>query len=443
MKISTLCRGAAVAALTAAAGAGIAQAQVATSWPGSPRVAEEDRQFKINGRIQYDVYDVKADFPGTGQDQDYAQADIRRLFLGVEGRFTDHWRYNIKAQFKTQPTPAAGAAPSVTVDDAFLEYNGGDWSIFAGQYNPTSPMEDRNSSLNTPFNERSSFINAFAFGKKVGLWGVYSGGNWSLAAGVNGAEISAADFGLGNEEIDESARATWAPIYQKTPDGIKLVHLGLSLRHRDNGGANQGGNAAAGAANSTAFNYAARPDVGFGTSFVSSTAFGSQDDFLGAEVAGQWNQFGVDGEYGHLTVHPQTSSILATPNKGDRGYQGGYLNFYWSPTGESRNYNAAEGSFGRVTPLRTLGSDNGIGYIQLAARYEYLDLSDEPANNPARGGKQTGYVAQVTWQPIAYVKFQLDYAKDKITNYLGAPATNGGQQRGDADVVVARMQIDW
>ena len=39
---------------------------------------------------------------------------------------------------------------------------------------------------------------------------------------------------------------------------------------------------------------------------------------------------------------------------------GYYIDLFFSPTGESRNYNAADGSFKNVVPFRTLGSDGGI-----------------------------------------------------------------------------------
>ena len=45
---------------------------------------------------------------------------------------------------------------------------------------------------------------------------------------------------------------------------------------------------------------------------------------------------------------------------GSRKFQAGYFDLFWSPTGESRNYSAADVSFGRMAIRRTLGSDGGI-----------------------------------------------------------------------------------
>ena len=90
MRNSKFLRGVALAALATTAGVSAAEAQqtatpaptLTTSWSGgSPRVSEEDRQFKVTGRIQYDVYNIQADFPGTASDLDYTQTDTRRVFL--------------------------------------------------------------------------------------------------------------------------------------------------------------------------------------------------------------------------------------------------------------------------------------------------------------------------------------------------------------------------
>ncbi|HOZ29214.1 MAG TPA: porin, partial [Hyphomonadaceae bacterium] len=176
---------------------------VATSWSGgSPRTTEEDRIFKINGRVMYDAFNLSTD-DLAAVNQNYTRTFVRRAFLGVEGQFTQNWKYNIKLQFapgadqassttttvrlcqntttlavaqratcatgETDRGPivtavsTSGADTEVGFDDAFIQYVLGDWEITLGQNNQVSPMEDRTSSLNIPFNERSGYINAFGF----------------------------------------------------------------------------------------------------------------------------------------------------------------------------------------------------------------------------------------------------------------------------------------
>ncbi|MGE3303201.1 MAG: porin, partial [Hyphomonadaceae bacterium] len=230
-------RTAALAALAAAAGvsvAGKAHAQAAIGWSGAARITDEDRQFKVNGRVQYDLYSIDADFtnPATA-DQKYSGAVARRVFLGAEGRFTKNWRYNIK--FDLTPSSvndvAAGGAGSgvgneVRLDDFFLEYAADNYSIFIGQNNAISHMEDRTSSNETQFNERSSFDQAFGFGKIFGVAFLTNGGNWSLGAAVQTDKLDGPESSTDEEPLAYAARGTWAPIYQRTPSGISFLHLG-------------------------------------------------------------------------------------------------------------------------------------------------------------------------------------------------------------------------
>lgn len=431
MRNSKILRSVALAALATTGGLAMvesAHAQATTSWSGSPRWSEEDRQFKVTGRIQYDLYNVQADFPGTSQDEDYTRTATRRVFLGVAGRYTNAFRYDIKVAFNP-------GNQQVTLDDAFLEYVHNDFSVIVGQNNAVSPMEDRTSSVNIPFNERSAYMNSFGFAKKMGVAVVTNGGNWSAGVAVHAGDLNQSDTINRDEETSVIGRATWAPFYQNTPEGMRLLHVGATARVRDSGGAPPTG---AGANAQNDFSYGARPQNGFGTSFVSATGF-DKDVFYGVETAGQWNQFGFNAEYGRLSAQPSSAATGAALARGreDRDFSGGYVDLFWSPTGESRVYKAVDGSFDRIRIRRTLGSDGGIGHVMLGARYEYVDLTDGPT--PATttvGGKQQSYVGQVTWMPISYVKFQLDYSQHNITRTATAA-------QGDAEVITFRTQLDW
>ena len=64
---------------------------------------------------------------------------------------------------------AATGDGAVAVDDAYLEYAGDFYSLVIGENNVTSPLEDRTSSLDIPFLERSSIINAYGYGRAAGV----------------------------------------------------------------------------------------------------------------------------------------------------------------------------------------------------------------------------------------------------------------------------------
>src|SRR5258706_10589753 len=75
---------------------------VSTRWNGGPETREEDRRFHVNGRFQYDVASTDADCAHntcTGVNESGIRSYARRAFLGVDGRLTDNWRYNVKFDF--------------------------------------------------------------------------------------------------------------------------------------------------------------------------------------------------------------------------------------------------------------------------------------------------------------------------------------------------------
>lgn len=449
-----------------AAGVSAAQAQTAappppsvtTRWNGAPETREEDRRFHVNGRFMYDVAATDADCANTactGTNESGIRSYTRRAFLGVDGRLTEHWRYNVKLDFnmaaagsssvvvgdlnadgdttdlgETITVPNTGN--SVRADDLYLEYAGDSYSLFFGNHNAIAPMEDRGSSLNTPFNERSFLITAAGWGKRPGVAFLTNGGNWSLGAALQSNDtLDTADTAQnGTESYFGAVRGTWAPIYQQTPDGVTLLHLGLSARQRENGDGNGNSlNAALGTLN----------PGGLSNKQSNNAAVGGfeSDTYLGAEFAFQYNAFGIDGEYGSINTTDTTVGSQAAAQAGDADAQGYYVDFFWSPTGESRRYNAADGSFGAVTPLRTLGSDGGIGHIMLAARYENLDLSD--TNFGGNRNELTAYTVGATWIPIAHVKFQLNYSSTDV-DYAANSAT---RVDNTIDAVTLRTQFDW
>lgn len=398
-----------LAALATAATAGAAHAQTAaapshtTSWTGT--VGEDrfgDARFKMRGRFQYDITSVEWD---NGQD-DATRSYARRAFLGVQGRLTEHWRY--KVDFVLTPS-----ASDIAVDDAFLEYVNDDWSIVIGESNVTSPLEDRISSLDIPFIERSSIINSFGYGRLAGVAFLTGGANWSAAAAVQGDSLNSTEP---NFDVDEttsiSGRFTFAPIFETTPEGTTLVHLGVHGRLRDTG-------------DNADTNYRPRPFLGRGDRWIGNAAIGDNDTTYGAEAAVQFGPFGAQAEY----------MVLDGENSAGVGFDasGYYVDVYWSLTGESRNYRGNQGSFAAIAPRRSL-ADGGPGHWMVSARYDYIDLSDDLFTAGQRG-EQSAWAAGLDWVPVDHVRFKLNYASTEMERSAGADTS--------ADVITLRTQFDF
>jgi phosphate-selective porin OprO/OprP len=461
---------AALAALAGVTGTaatmGVAAAQTATSppppvtvqtrWNGAPETREEDRRFRVNGRLMYDIASTDADCSNaacTGVNEEGVRSYFRRAFLGVEGRLTEQWRYNIKFDF--------AISGNVSLDDAYLEYAGQDWSAIIGNNNAIAAMEDRDSSLNIPFNERSFIVTGAGWGKRPGIAWLTNGGNWSLGAALqSNDQANTSDTAAnGTEAYFIAARGTWAPIYQQTPEGTTVLHLGASVRQRDIG--DGAGNTFGGL-----FTYA--PGALSNKSNNNATVGGSDSDlWLGAEGAFQWNAFGFEAEYAQISTQDVSgnATAFARQQAADADITGYYVDLFWSPTGESRNYRASDGSWAAVRPLRTLGSDGGIGHILLSARYEDWDATDNgfdvvpegavptaaqlaAANAADRRSELTAYTLGLTWVPIEHVKFQLNWSNteiDYVDNTSDISTTAGAQTLVDNEIqaVTFRTQLDW
>ena len=408
---------AALAALAAAGGvaatAGSAHAQAAPTiqaMNGAPEIRDGQQRFKVRGRFQYDIYSNDWDTLAENGSRSY----VRRAFLGAQGRLTDHWRYKVDFVL----SPGDDAAGQVAVDDAYLEYAGDFYSLVIGENNVTSPLEDRTSSLDIPFVERSSIINAYGYGRAAGVAFLTTGANWMGAVGVYGDSLNNADsnFAL-DESMSISGRFTWAPIFETSPDGVTLLHLGVSARQRYNG-------------DDSLFRYRPRPLNGRGSRWIESgsgAANATESDIAyGFEVAGQWNAFGFTAEY--ITLEGETTT---NANVESNGY---YVDVNWSLTGESRAYRGNQGSFGPIVPARSM-LDGGWGHWDVSARYDYIDLTDIDVGTSR--GEQTSYAVALNWVPVDHVRFMLNYAQTDMDR------TAVGSTDDEAQVFTLRSQFDF
>ncbi len=451
---------AALAALAAAAAVSTAQAQtppppVTQPMSGAPEIRDGQQRFKMRGRFQYDV--TSSDWDDNAEQG--SRSYVRRAFIGAQGRFTDHWRYKIdfvlnpgaaeagaatgatlrlcqdnltaaivqraaciagetdRGPIVTAVAGGAAGADDVAVDDAYLEYAGDFFSFVIGENNVTAPLEDRTSSLDIPFIERSSVINTFGYGRAAGAALLTNGANWMAAVGVYGDSLNNQDNNFNNDEASQvSGRFTWAPIFENSPESYTLLHIGLTARQRYNG-------------DDSATRYRTRPQNGRGNRYIDagSGLAGQGDTTYGVELAGQWNSVGFTAEY-----HTLEGDTAAGVNFDFDGY---YVDAYWSLTGEPRVYRGNTGSFGPIVPRHGM-NEGGFGHLMLSARYDYVDLSD-PAGSSTSAGEQSAHAIGLDWIPVDHVRFKLNYALSEMDR------ANPAQADIDAEVISLRTQFDF
>ena len=167
--------------------------------------------------------------------------------------------------------------------------------------------------------------------------------------------------------------------------------------------------------------YRQRPEVHDSPYWVDTGTFeASEGHTVGAEAAGVFGPFSVQGEYVHTFVD---SDIADDPE-----FSGYYAFVSWFVTGEHRNYKVGEGKFDRVKVKNNfLTGNGGFGAWELAARYSHIDLDD----NGATGGELGDVTAGVNWYLNPNTRLMLNYVHADLDNV------------SDTDAFMMRTQIDF
>ncbi len=365
----------------------------------APKFETTDGKFKfaLGGYVQEDVAffsDDKNDHPdGT---------TLRRARINVEGTILDDWGYKFENDF---------ANNSSKVTDAFVSYSGlKPVKLTAGQFKEPFSLETLTSGRYTTFIERASLA-AFAPSRNIGFAASTNGDNWSATLGTfRGNSSNAA---TDDEGTAITARAHFAPIAEKDMS----IHLGAAASHRTPDAP----------ADSAKFESRAETNLASIKSVSTGTIKNvDSTNLFGLEAAGVWNSLSVQGEYVMADVNRQNG--LA-----DLSYNGWYTQASYFLTGETRNYDAAKGIFGKTKPKSNFSlKDGGLGAWEVAARHSNLDLNDSTLS----GGRMKNNTIGLNWYPNEYFRFIADYIMVDTDN--SATVSND-----DPDVFTMRAQVDF
>lgn len=373
-------------------------------WKGAAKIKGEDRDFKVRGRLMLDYASVDGD--GVNDYVDNA-IEARRARLGVEGKLQDNTKYKFEVSYDP-------ADESIDIEDAYIKWGTAWGDIALGQQKVPVSLEEQTSSRYITFMERAAFTDAFGFQRQVGAVLSNNGDNYSIKAGVFGANLN-------DEENDEgytvAARGTFSPTIG---NGDTLVHLGASIAHstfEDTG----------------TKRYRVRPLVHQEDRYIDTGSIADEELFYGVEGAAVFGPFSVQGEYGRLDAD--------MPSGGSAEFDGWYIDASWFLTGESRKYK--KGSFSRVSPANPV-DEGGMGAWQIALRYDSLDMSDYDTNGalPGSAGEQESYVVGVNWHLNKYTRMMFNYNHTEIEDSLENLAETGLLDN-DIDAWQLRAQIDW
>jgi phosphate-selective porin OprO/OprP len=377
-----------------------APSAVQVAFKGAPEYKSADGwSFKPRGRIQFDAgyIDAARSIDSAVDGPRYA-AVLRRAFIGAQGTIPGGFSY--RAEIDLAPKTPEWA-------DLYLAYDRGPLNITVGQIYPFLGIEQMSSDLFPSFTERAAFTGAFNYRRRIGLAAGYTRNTWMVNAGVFGDSIADV-VPDGARSIGFDARAVWMP---KLED-IQL-HLGASahIRHYFD------------YPTPNATRYRSRPY------FFSTTIRPIETDTVNIEDERNYGlEFGAIRRRAHVVGEFSAFQSLRANNIRPT-YYGGYAEIGLFLTPDTRGYRA--GQFDRTVPAHPLG--DGIGAIELNARYDYLDLTD---NSSIFAGRQQSIGGSLVWTPLPNVRFIGDYVHNHFF-YRGFPPN------ADVDTATVRAQVDF
>jgi phosphate-selective porin OprO/OprP len=386
------------------------------SW--GPTLADSSGNFTFKPRGVVEA-DVVAFFERAGG-YDYNNGTaLRRARIGFEGTAFRKFNYRIEVDF-------AGNAVGLT--DVYLQYVGiPKFVLTAGQHKAPFGLESNNSDNYNVFLERGMVTNAIggvgaerrigasvAYAPKetlnltVGLFGDHESVSRSTASPVSNTP---------DESWGVNGRATWEPIF----DTGKILHLGASGFYRT---ALKSGDI------EDAVRLSDRHNVRIDNGNIADSGIipGVESvRYAGAEAAGVLGPVTLAGEYGRIW--------LDRPGLTNEAFDGFYVYGTWFVTGETRSFR--NGNFDRIKPFKELGKD-GLGALELAFRYDSLDLSNTPVL--ARAGNQAeSLTLGLNWYFNPYVKLMFNWVRFNGSNTPLDPV--GAKTRGDA--LATRLHLDF
>lgn len=349
--------------------------------------------IKLRGRVQADALILNA---GDGATPTGTQ--IRRFYLGAEGKFGNALRYQAEADF---------AGNHVSLQDVLMAYQfTSTTELAAGYFKPQITQDDTTSDVQTLFLERSAYAGIFAPGRRVGVGVNYGQSSWGLHAGLFGEKEDV--------NLDVNRSEAWVASLRAHADvlpGSDIWHVAFATYWSEPSSSDH------------LVAFSQKPETNRALNSLSTGNFAVDHGvFFGAETGYAHGPFTVQAEGGVLRFDSAANS--------DPRFWGWSAQASWRLTGEMRPYDVKSGVFGRVMPLHALGA-GGWGAVELGVRATHVDLND----GAIVGGKLTTYGAVFNWYPLARVRVGANviFARTERPNFADTDQTTG----------TLRAAVDW
>ena len=407
---------------------------------GRPSVTSADGRFSLAIRVlgQYDTgYFMQSAHAlqlaaANGPDLS-SGSNWRRAQLGVQGKLFGDWNYFFNYEFGSGVS--SGNELQGRIQQAYVEYAGLAPFLFrVGAYPWSANLEDATGAADVIFLERnapSDLSRSLAAGDgRDGIGVIYAGESLFASFAYTGGK--AADTSLFFDEQQAVVGRVSDVFYSDQDWKLLLSGAGTYVFH--------GGDATAGAGSAQNITLQDPPELTIddnSNKIVSTGAINTKSAWnYGIEGAAEWRS--VYSQAGYFGYGLQQRAVGAPT----LDFNGWYAQASWIITGESRPYNAANGSFSNPKPRIPFSLDGwGPGAWEIAARYSDLDLNDHagvlgsavPAGG-IRGGDQRIFTAALNWYPNGALKFSLQWQDDQISRIGTIPAGFGHGTLNNAEV---------
>ncbi len=421
--------------------------QVDYSWPN----ATEQKQFdatkkptwKINGRIHLDSWwfprtSAGIDFfenPLTGDDPE-DRIQFRRIRLEMGGDILDSMLYRIQLDFNNPQTPEYK-----DVYIGFKNLPGNQTILFGSQKRPIG-LDHLNSSRYNVFLERPLVVEAFnEDARRIGaaVYGYTDDELYHWRYGVFSLQNtrSTGRFIGDSLQLSGNARLSSSPWYDESSGGRGYFHwavAGMAARPDGDVGVND--------TNVNEARFRAIPELRSGSRWINTNRIAGAEayEILALESIFNVGPLQVTGEYQFNWVQRDGTTAGTGP---DLYFHGAYIYLSYFLTGEHIPYNRKRATIGRVQPFQNFflvcdrcgDKQVGWGAWAIAARYSYLDLTDQDI----LGGVEQNLTLALNWYWTAYSKLQFNAVYGDIENH----APTGGFTSGNFWGLGTRMAIEF
>ncbi len=388
------------------------------------RQSAQDRSVTVGGRIMADWSAYTQDLASQGQIGNQANGfEFRRARIFLKGAVSEVVDYKLQFDFAdTQSTAAGDTLHAVTFKDVYFTVK--ELPILGhlrvGHLSEPFGLEELTSSKYITFMERA-LPSACSPERTVGVMAFDHNdretATWALGAFLTEVSdqppILRDDRGAGAI----SGRLTFLPWVDEAA-GSGLWHTGVAYSFRT-------------VADRTV-RFSTGPEAHLGDSVVDT---GEITDVAGChqfglETALILGPFSIQSEY--------VQAVAVRDGFADPQFRGAYVYASWFLTGESRQYDRADGSFCRIQPtedffrVSTSGGSvcTGSGAWEIAYRFSWIDLDDADIT----GGMAGGHTVGLNWYLNANTRLMFNYVHN---------TAHAGGTTGHMDVFQTRAQVDF